>query len=298
MLFFIFRDKSLGQMVNERIQKILARAGVNSLRKSEDLIREGLVTINGKTARLGDKACWGKDAIKVNGKLLQTTKSKNTVYLAFYKPKGVISSLSDPQGRTTITEFLRNVKERVFPVGRLDFNSEGLILLTNDGDFTEKLQKEEQVPRAYLVKVKGFPNSEMLSRLTRGARVGEKKRLVKPFSVQVKETLNSKSWVQIVLLGSGAHDIKALMDTRGFLVEKIVRSSIGHITLRGLKPGHYRYLKSSQVEALFSQPELGIKILEQEYENGQSYLKKELERKQKVPISNPKKGITQSSKMR
>lgn len=117
-----------------------------------------------------------------------------------------------------------------------------------------------------------------------GAGVGEKKRLVKPFSVRIKEALSSKSWIQIVLLGSGAHDIKALMDTRGFLVEKIIRSSIGHITLRGLKPGEYRYLKPTQVEALLNQPELGMKILEQEQEGKQTHLRKELERKQKSAL--------------
>src|SRR3954464_4173740 len=121
--------------MQERIQKILAQAGVASRRKAEELIVEGVVTVNGKPAKLGDKAEWGKDAIKVRGKLLLTKESP--IYLAFNKPKGVISSLSDPEGRATLSEFLRPIKERIYPIGRLDFNSEGLILLTNDGEFAE-----------------------------------------------------------------------------------------------------------------------------------------------------------------
>src|SRR4051794_31045073 len=112
-------------MASERVQKILAQAGIASRRKAEELIEEGLVTINGKLAKLGDKAEMGKDAIKVKGKLLLQTESP--VYLALHKPKGVISMLADPDGRATLSEFLRNVKGRVFPIGRLDFNSDGLI---------------------------------------------------------------------------------------------------------------------------------------------------------------------------
>jgi pseudouridine synthase len=249
-------------MASERVQKILAQAGIASRRKAEELIQEGLVTINGKLAQLGDKAEWGKDAIKVKGKLL--LKPETILYLAFYKPKRVISMMSDPEGRPTLSDFLTSIKTRLFPVGRLDFNSEGLILLTNDGQFSEKLQKREDIPRVYSVKVKGHPDAEMMARLERGGRIGEQHRAkyIKPHSVKIKQDLNNKAVIELVMLGSGAFDVKELFDSRGFLVEKITRTAIGHLTLRGILPGKFKTLTASQVEALLVQPELGMKRLE------------------------------------
>jgi pseudouridine synthase len=246
----------------DRVQKILAQAGIASRRKAEELIVEGVVTINGKVAKLGDKAQIGKDSIKVRGKLIHQTESH--VYLAFHKPKGVISMLSDPEGRPTLATYLDKVRTRVFPVGRLDFNSEGLILLTNDGALAEKIQKNDEIPRVYSVKVKGHPDAEMIARLERGAKLGEdRKRLVKPHSVRVKQELTNKAVIEVVVLGSGAMDIKGLFDARGFLVEKVTRTAIGHLTIRSLPVGTYRFLKKSQLEALIVQPELGMRQLSQ-----------------------------------
>ncbi len=241
----------------ERIQKILAQAGIASRRKAEDLISEGLVTVNGKVAKLGDKAETGKDAIKVKGKLLQ--KPKDLIYVVFNKPKGVICSLVDPDNRPSLAPYLEPLKTRVFPIGRLDFNSDGLLLLTNDGDFAEKVQKRDNIPRVYSVKVKGLPDSEMLARLERAARMGGtgvKNKLVKPYSVRLLKKLESKSIVQIVIMGGGA-----FFESRGFLVEKVSRTAVGHITLKTLLPGEYRLLKASQAFALLEQPELGLKTL-------------------------------------
>ncbi|MGZ3689589.1 MAG: pseudouridine synthase, partial [Bdellovibrionota bacterium] len=250
-------------MALERVQKILAQAGIASRRKAEELIQLGEVTINGKVAKLGDKAEFGKDAIKVKGKLL--TKTEAPIYLAFYKPRGVISMLADPEGRATLMDFLEKVKTRVYPIGRLDFNSEGLILLTNDGALTEALQKRDDIPRVYHVKVKGHPDPEMLKRIERGVRVGEvRSRLVKPHSVRVARDFQNKSAIEVVMMGAGAFDIKSLFDLTGFLVERITRTAIGHITLKGLEPGQYRQLKPTQAKALLDQPELGMKRLEQE----------------------------------
>ncbi len=248
-------------MAKERVQKILAKAGICSRRKAEELIVEGLVTINGKTAKLGDQAEWGKDAIKVSGKLL--LQQETPTYLAFFKPKGVICALSDPQERPTLADYLKKVTHRVYPIGRLDFNSEGIVLLTNDGDFAEKVQRRDDIPRVYAVKVKGHPTEEMMTRLKKGARLGnEVKRLFKPHEVWVKQELANKALVQTVILGSGAFDLKAYFELKGFLVEKITRTSLGHLTLRGLQPGHYRLLKQSQAFALLEQPELGMKVIE------------------------------------
>lgn len=255
-------------MAAERVQKILAQAGIASRRKAEEMIQEGLVTINGKVAQLGDKAEWGKDAIKVKGKLLR--QAETLVYLAFNKPRGVISMLADPEGRATLADFLHKVHERVFPVGRLDFNSEGLILLTNDGAFAEKVQKSSSIPRVYHVKIKGHPDREMLSRLERGMRQGSK--LLKPFSVRLVQKLNQKAVVEIIVMGAGAFDLKTLFETKGFLVEKITRTAIGHLTLKDTSPGEFRLLKASQAEALLTQPELGMRRIEFEKQGARDLL--------------------------
>lgn len=254
-------------MSAERVQKILAQAGISSRRKAEDLIRDGLVTINGKVAQLGDKAEWGKDAIKVKGKLLQQAEAP--IYIALHKPKGVISAMVDPDGRATLKEFLGKVHARVFPVGRLDFNSDGLILLTNDGAFAARLQKCDEVARVYQVKVKGHIDDEMLARVQRGAWVEKPvgdgtfkaKKKLKPHLAWIESKLQSKTQINVVIMGGGAFDIKQLFDTTGFLVEKITRTAIGHITLHGLEPGKYRLMKASQMEALITQPELGTREL-------------------------------------
>jgi 23S rRNA pseudouridine2605 synthase len=245
-------------MAAERVQKILAKAGIASRRAAEDLITEGAVTINGKIAQLGDKAELGSDAIKVNGKLLFNEESK--IYLAFYKPRGVISMMTDPEGRPTLADYLTKVKSRLFPVGRLDFNSAGLILLTNDGDFAEKLQKSPEIPRVYDVKVRGHLTPEGLNRLEKGAKI--EFRYIKPHRVRLGKSFDQKSKVEVVMMGGGAVDLKTYFEMKGFLVEMIVRTSVGHLTLHGLKAGEYKFLKASQVEALITQPELGMRLID------------------------------------
>src|SRR4051812_37353961 len=134
-------------MALERVQKILAQAGLASRRQAEQLIIEGVVTINGKVAKLGDKAELGKDSIKVRGKLLHAVESQ--VYYAFNKPRSVISLMTDPESRAAISSYLGKMKQRLFPADRLEFNSEGLVLLTNDGAFVDKFQKDDNIPRIY-----------------------------------------------------------------------------------------------------------------------------------------------------
>jgi len=248
-------------MAQERVQKILAHVGIASRRKAEEMIEEGAVTINGKLAKLGDKADLSTDSIKVRGKLIHTKEAP--VYLALYKPKGVISAMSDPEGRPSLADVLAGkVKARVYPIGRLDFMTEGLILMTNDGAFAEKLQKMDGVPRVYHIKVRGRPDASMIARLEKGARIGN--RLVKPHSIRMAEELANKVRIEVVLTESGAIDVKTLFEQKGFLVESIRRTAIGQITLRGLEPGRFRFLKASQVEAILSHPELGLKNIPDE----------------------------------
>jgi 23S rRNA pseudouridine2605 synthase len=242
-------------MAKERVQKILARAGLASRRKAEEISMEGGVTINGKVAKLGDQAEWGVDSVKVRGKLLHSTEAP--IYLAFYKPKGVISMFGDPDGRPSLSDYTSSVKTRLFPVGRLDFNSEGVIILTNDGALTEQLQKRDDVIRVYRVKVKGHLDTEMVKRLERGAKLGLK--MVRPESVTVTEEYAKKAQVEIVLVGGGAVDLKAYFEMKGFLVERITRVAFGHIRIGGMKPGEFRQLEDTQAKALLEQPELGLR---------------------------------------
>ncbi|MCM2321954.1 MAG: pseudouridine synthase, partial [Oligoflexia bacterium] len=261
-------------MTQERIQKILAKAGIASRRKAEELIQLGEVTVNGKVAKLGEKADLTQDAIKVQGKLLQTAEPH--VYVAFYKPRAVISMFADPEGRPTLADYLSKVNARLFPVGRLDFNSEGLLLLTNDGDMAEKLNRRDEIARTYEIKIKGHPNQGMLARLERGSRIGN--RLVKPHSVSLPESYAAKSRVRMVLVGSGAVDVKSFMELKGFLVERITRTAIGHITVHGMEAGEYRFLTKSQVQSLLDQPELGMKLADASAKEEEGRRERETER--------------------
>ncbi len=245
-------------MALERVQKILARAGIASRRKAEELILEGSVTINGVTAKLGDQAEWGKDAIKVDGKLL--TETEAPVYLAFYKPKNVICAMTDPQGRPALADYFTRVQARIYPIGKLDFESEGLVLLTNDGDMAQKIAKSKDLLQVYSIKVKGHPDADMLKRISRGMKT-EKGHLVRPEVVRIDEKLENKSKVQVVMRGSAATELKALLETRGFLFDRLVRTGIGQITLGELETGEYRRLEASQVRAIFEQPELGMRSI-------------------------------------
>lgn len=262
-------------MSTERLQKILAQAGIASRRKAEELIKMGLVTINGKTAQLGDKADLMNDAIKVEGKLL-LKKTEPLTYIAFFKPKGVISMMGDPEGRPNLADYMAKLKTRVFPIGRLDFNSEGILLLTNDGDLVEKIQKSNQFPRTYHIKIRGMLTAEMVERLKRGAKINNK--FVKPHSVRINTEFNKKSQVEMMFLNNTNVDVKAYCEMKGFLVEKVTRTAFGHITLHGLIPGQYRIVPKSKLQALIDQPELGVKALELKHKKEKEIVPHDLRR--------------------
>ena len=156
------------------------------------------------------------------------------------------------------------MKYRLFPVGRLDFNSEGLLLMTNDGDYAEKIQKRDDIVRVYHVKIGKHPTPEEITRLEKGGRIGT--RNFKPHSVKLAQEFTKKSLVEVTVVGSGIVDLKTYFETKGIQTERIIRVAFGHLRLGTLEPGKFRYLKGPQAYAVIEQPELGIKRQEFEQE--------------------------------
>lgn len=239
----------LGEKGPERLQKVLARVGIASRRNAELLILEGAVTVNGRiVTELGTKVDPAHDKIKVNGKLIFT--EIEPIYLALYKPKGVISSLSDPEGRKHVGQLVADVKSRVLPIGRMDYNSEGLLLLTNDGDLSEKIIKSRAVPKVYMVKTKGHPQPKDLEFLKRGIFTAEG--VVRFSSFGVEQQLKNKSWLKLEVTEGSRLDLRELLNHRGLLVDRIVRTAIGPLSIKGLRPGQYRYFKRQDFEKLLT----------------------------------------------
>jgi 23S rRNA pseudouridine2605 synthase len=237
----------------ERLQKIIAAAGVASRRKAEELIASGHVQVNGQViTELGTKADAETDHIRVNGKLVHG--GQRHVYLLLNKPKGYVTTMSDPEKRPTVMDLIRGVKGRVYPVGRLDYSSEGLLLLTNDGELANRLMKAaSHVPKTYVVKVAGVPTEEAISRLRAGVsiEVGNGKRVrTVPAGVRVvKEGANP--WYEITLIEGRNRQIRRMFEAVGHHVEKIKRVRYGPLTL-DVAPGEYRPLTAKEVDRLRS----------------------------------------------
>lgn len=234
---------------SQRLQKILAQMGVASRRKSEELIIEGRVTVNGKTAIIGMKADPATDHIKVNGKMQPKLEPK--VYLMLNKPRGVVTSLSDPEGKPTIKDFLKGVKQRVFPVGRLDYDSSGMLLLTNDGDFAHSLlHPSNKIPKTYIVKVKATIQESEMQQLRHGVRL--KEGITAPAKVkQIRETSNN-SWIEIIIYEGRKRQIRRMLEAVGHPVIRLKRTAIDAIKLGDLKIGSLRRLTQEEVKELRS----------------------------------------------
>lgn len=231
----------------ERLQKILSDYGIASRRHVEDLIKEGRVTVNGQLAVLGQKADPDIDYIKVDGKLL--IKPEPKVYYAFYKPQKVITSLLDPQGRLTVKDFLKEIKFRVYPVGRLDFDSEGLLLITNDGEFAyHVMHPSSQIEKTYMVKIDGIIERDKLEKLRKGIKIEEK--LAIPVSVHLVKTLKANSWIKITLHEGRKRQIRKMLERVGHPVIRLIRIAIDGVKLGDLKPGQLRPLTKEEIEAL------------------------------------------------
>jgi 23S rRNA pseudouridine2605 synthase len=233
--------------MQERLQKLIAQAGVASRRAAEELIRSGEVTVNGSiVTELGTKADPEKDHIKVRGKLISAKlKHRENVYLLLNKPKGYLSSAADPEGRKLVTDLVKGYG-KLHPVGRLDFNTEGLIILTNDGEFTNFVASSKTVPKVYQVKVKGLPNSVALNKLRRGIRLEDG---FKTAPAQIKELrpTDKNGWFEVTLYECHNQQIRKMFDAIGNSVVKLKRTNIGHLSDSGLKVGGYRKLTSDEV---------------------------------------------------
>jgi len=235
--------------MKERLQKIIAQAGLASRRKAEEWIVQGRVTVNGTvTTELGTKADPGDDVIQVNG--IQIGPSENKVYIALHKPYGYISSTTDPQGRPTVTSLIKkDIAERMFPVGRLDFDTEGLLLLTNDGAFSQALlHPKSRVPRTYQVKVKGIPPQKAIDRLEKGIVIDGAKTW--RANIRITGKTKNNSWLEVVLWEGRNRQIKKMFEAVGTRVLRIIRTAFGPVSLDDLKAGTYRYLQKREIKEI------------------------------------------------
>lgn len=233
--------------MEQRLQKIIAEAGIASRRKAEEIIKEGRVTVNGKVAAIGMKADPAKDHIKVNRRLLIRPEKK--VYFIFNKPRVVVTSLSDPQERQTVGDFLKGIRQRVYPVGRLDYDSEGMLLLTNDGEFAHAvLHPAKRISKTYLVKVKGVLKEEELEKLRRGIRLD--RTVTAPAKVkQVRKTENN-SWIEITIYEGKKRQIRRMLERVGHQVIRLIRIRINGLEMGGVKPGTYRHLSAEEMKEI------------------------------------------------
>jgi pseudouridine synthase len=232
----------------ERIQKILAKAGIASRREAERMVIEGRVSVNGKVIEvLGFRADPFKDHIKVDGRRLVHFEPK--VILLLNKPRGYLSTVKDPRGRPTIMDLLKNVKWRIYPVGRLDFDAEGLLLVTNDGDLAHLLSHPRfSIPKTYLVKLTGVPEEKKLARLKRGVMLEDGK--AKAVSCSLIRQREKNSWVQVVVTEGRNRLVKRMFSAIGHTVLKLKRIEYGPIRLGGLPFGQFRYLTPEEMEDL------------------------------------------------
>ncbi|MBF0536479.1 MAG: rRNA pseudouridine synthase, partial [Nitrospirae bacterium] len=240
--------------MEERIQKIISSLGITSRRKAEEMIEEGRVTLNGKVVKLGDKADLSSDHIKLDGKLLHAGNAAEKVYAKFYKPRQVMTTLEDPEGRRTILKFIEGIGARVYPVGRLDYDSEGLLLLTNDGELTHRvLHPSKKIPKRYHVKVKGEFSDAVMEKLRKGVMLEDG--MTAPSEVRrLKDTdTESNTWIEITLFEGRKRQIRRMLQQLKHPVAKLKRVAINGIKLGSLKPGQWSLLTPKELKSLFDE---------------------------------------------
>lgn len=235
-------------MTLERLQKVLAHAGIASRRACERLIVEGHVAVNGRTVtELGTKVDPQADAIRVDGKRVAQAPRQRT-YLLLNKPRGVVTTLSDPEGRPTVKDLLRGIRSRVYPVGRLDYDSEGLLVCTDDGDLSRRLMHPSSgVVKTYLAKVRGEPSPEVLARLARGVRLEGRPTL--PAGVRLARR-GENPWVEVRIVEGRNRQVRKMLEIVGHPVMRLRRTGYGPLSIGKLRSGTFRALTDAEVEAL------------------------------------------------
>jgi len=239
--------------MQERLQKIIAAAGIASRRAAEEMIVAGEVTVNGKpVTELGSKADPEHDHIKVRGKLINPQVAREKRYFLVNKPRGYLSSVSDPKLRPLVARLVPPSRRRgLHPVGRLDFNSEGLIILTNDGELTRLLTLGGVVPKVYRVKVKGLPAEQQIERLRKGIKLDGDRTAPAEIRLIERTKEGGNAWYEITLHQGKNQQIRRMFDSINHSVMKLRRVAIGHITDRGLASGQYRELTPAEVARFF-----------------------------------------------
>lgn len=241
-------------MSEERIQKILAHAGVASRRKSEDLIRAGRVTVNGRVATLGESADPEHDAIKLDGKRIHPPESYH--YLLLNKPDGTVSTRHDPEGRATVMELIpHGLRQKLFPVGRLDYHTEGLLILTDDGDFAHRITHPRHgCTKRYEVKVSGSPEEKDLDKLRAGMRLAGRRtapiRVERSPAMRGPRATSENTWLVVELTEGRTRQIRELFFRIDHPVQRLRRVAIGPLSDPNLRPGEVRELTAKEIEQL------------------------------------------------
>ncbi|UDM73247.1 pseudouridine synthase [Vagococcus fluvialis] len=232
----------------ERLQKVMAHSGVASRRKSEEMILQGRVSVNGKkVTELGVKV-GNRDTIEVDGIPVY---QEEPVYFVLYKPRGVISAVSDDKNRKVVTDFFPGVKERIFPVGRLDYDTSGLLIMTNDGEFANILtHPKHEINKTYVAKIKGTPVNDDLKMLARGVKINGRKIAPARFKILSTDKVKGTSIVELIIHEGRNHQVKNMFEAVGFPVLKLKREKVGHLDLLGLTSGKYRELNKKEVSQL------------------------------------------------
>lgn len=232
----------------DRLQKILSMAGISSRREAETLITSGRVSINGLvTTTLGSKADPCIDIISVDNKPI--TVRKERIYIILNKPAGYVTTLKDPDGRPIVTDLIRDIPERLFPVGRLDFNTDGLLLLTNDGEWANRLaHPSHQVPKEYHVKVRGEVAPETVAKLANGVKLDDG--WTAPAKVEIVRTIGKNTWLSIAIHEGRYRQVRRMCEAVGLLVARLIRTRYGDLQLGELKPGTYRHLTQEEIRSL------------------------------------------------
>jgi len=239
--------------MEERLQKILSMAGVASRRTAEKMIAAGRVSVNrGVVTELGTKADPQRDEIRVDGRLISCETEK--VYLLLHKPRGYVTTLSDPQGRPIVTDLLGGVAERVFPVGRLDYDSEGLLILTNDGDFSQRIKHPRyRIPKTYRVKIEGHLHREELQALEKGVDLTDGR--FTATDLRIEKTNRGSTWIVLTTTDGRNRVIRRAFETLGHDVVRLVRVAVADLNLGSVGEGSWRMLTSREVERLLMRAE-------------------------------------------